>query len=272
MAKNTYIRHTVTNTYIVNNNSTVIDQLDQLHTQQLEWDQKYFQPQQKHLLDLLATCLDVCHQLQGDRKLHKQFNAAASAANVVFNNGTDVTTKVVRYVFRINTRRAFAYSAALRAAIKAKITVEQFPGWVLECGGVDDAARMRARAGNDRLPPQQVVSAVAEQLMSLPALVSLGKEPKGVEVACNGDTDLAVALIRKNDATGEYEIVFSAKEAGLVASVLKGVAKDVRAEVKNRAAQAAAADQQVRQHDAIKQAAASAAVSVEHDIAMLMAA
>ena len=255
-------------------NSTVIEQLDDLHKQQIKWDQKFFQPQQKHLLDLLATCLDVCHQLQGDRPLHKQFNAAASAASVVFNNGTDVSTKVVRYVFRINTRRAFVYSAALRAALKAKITVEQFPGWVLDCGGVDNAARMRACAANDRLTSQQVVSAVAEQLMGLPALVSLGKEPKGVEVACNGDTDLAVALIRKNDTTGEYEIVFSAKEAGLVASVLKGVAKDVRAEVKNRAAQATAADQRVNKNNAIKQAAASPAADdlAADDLAIRMAA
>lgn len=250
-------------------NSNVIEQLDELHKQQIKWDQKFFQPQQKHLLDLLATCLDVCHQLQGDRPLHKQFNAAARDANVVFNNGTDVSTKVVRYVFRINTRRAYVYSAALRAALKAKITVEQFPRWVLDCGGVDNAARMKVPGERDGLTPAEVVSAVAEQLMGLPALVSLGKKPKGMDVACNGDTDLAVALIRKNATTHEYEIAWSATKAGVVATVLKGVAKDVQTEVNKRAAKAAAAEQRVNKDNAIKQAAAAPAAD---DLANRMAA
>lgn len=250
-------------------NSTVIEQLDELHKQQIKWDQKFFQPQQKHLLDLLATCLDVCHQLQGDRPLHKQFNVAAKNANVVFNNGTDVSTKVVRYVFRINTRRAYVYSAALRAALKAKITVEEFPRWVLDCGGVDNAARMKVPGERDGLTPAEVVSAVAEQLMGLPALVSLGKKPKGMDVACNGDTDLAVALIRKNATTHEYEIAWSATKAGVVALVLKGVAKDVQTEVNKHAAKAAAADQRVNKDNAIKQAAAAPAAD---DLAIRMAA
>lgn len=226
---------------------------------------RYFQPQQKHLLDLLATCLDVCHKLQECRPLHKQFNAAARDANVVFNNGTDVSTKVVRYVFRINTRRAYVYSAALRAALKAKITVEQFPRWVLDCGGVDNAARMKVPGDRDGVTPAEV----AEQLMGLPALVSLGKEPTGVAVACNGITDLAVALIRKNATTHEYEIAWSATKAGVVATVLKGVAKDVQIEVNNRAAKAAAADQRVNKDNAIKQAAAAPAAD---DLAIRMAA
>jgi hypothetical protein len=147
--------------------------------------------------------------------------------------------------------------------------VEQFPGWVLNCGGVDNAARMKVPGERDGLTAKEVVSAVAEQLMGLPALVSLGKKPKGVEVACNGDTDLAVALVRKNATTGEYEIAWSANQAGVVALVLKGVAKDVQAEVNKHAAKAAAADQQLNKHNAIKQAAAAPAAD---DLAIRMAA
>lgn len=60
----------------------------------------------------------------------------------------------------------------------------------------------------------------------------------------------------------------------MVALVLKGVAKDVQAEVNKRAAKATAADQRVNKDNAIKQAAAAPAADdlAADDLAIRMAA
>ena len=153
-------------------NSMAIGQLDKLHAEQVQWHDKQYKGTTDKLHSMLAGCLDVCEQLKGERGQRKLLDNALESWGYTKLATTHLTTKVVRYVFRMTGKRTDAYARVLRLATAAGVTALDFPKWVADAGGVEEVRRTRANGISSAEATKQVVKATADILLERDAFAA----------------------------------------------------------------------------------------------------
>jgi hypothetical protein len=212
-------------------NSHSLERLNELHKQQLEWTEKHYKPTNDALLKLLAGCLEMCQTISLSRKLSKALTEKLIENKITFNDGTDLSTKVVRYVFRIESKRVFTYSRVLRIAMQKKVNATKFATWVTDQGGIEDVSSLDANGVSASKRRADKVRAAADILSTCEAEVTLAKSAGNqISMAANAEYEFAVALVRRNGKTGALEIVRTDNSISLIKAFLDRVGDEVVAD------------------------------------------
>jgi hypothetical protein len=208
-----------------------LERLNELHKQQLEWTEKHYKPTNDALLKLLTGCLEMCQAISLSRKLSKALTEKLIENKITFNDGTDLSTKVVRYVFRIESKRVFTYSRVLRIAMQKKVNATAFAAWVTDQGGIEDVSSLDANGVSASKRRADKVRAAADILATCDAEVTLAENAGDqISMAANAEYEFALALVRRNATTGALEIVRTDNSISLIKAFLDRVGDKVVAE------------------------------------------
>lgn len=226
-------------------NAKNLDFLDKLHDEQQAWSTTLYASANNKLLAMLAECLAAYNRMCGDRKMLKQFTLKLEALNVPFNTGTHLTSRIIRYVFRINNSRTAAYARVLRAALDAKKEPGDLAAWVVSLGGIENVRRL---SKNNITPAQQAnesAEQAAELLLNCKALTTISAGSIDLMPDTSTNFPFSLAVVRSNSA-GDYEIVRCVRNASLVRRLLAGEAKALEAENDNVVAAQQQADKRAQ--------------------------
>lgn len=124
-------------------NFSAYKELQALANAKNDWEHNAYRTSNDQLYGLLQKCYGLYKLIcadpanakarieEIDAYLSKEHNAKLSAS-------AHTITKIVKAVFGADRRRVSAYSIALRAALDAKIAVDQIPQYIRENGGVEE--------------------------------------------------------------------------------------------------------------------------------------
>ena len=213
-------------------------QLDNLCKVREEWELGAYKTSNDQLYEILACCLDIFQQLRSDikqRKLFKEKLDAMKAKNlIVFNEGTNLPTRIVRYVFRNNGKRSFAYAKALIAANEAKVDSLGLARWIANNGGVEQVRRTPKNGVTPAVLNANLQQSATQHYSDCKCLVTPFKAPKQLLPDAEGTNNFALALVRKED-DGRITIVYGTNKSTLVKHMLTVAGKHL-AETKGKAA------------------------------------
>ena len=237
--------------------------IEHLYEKQIEWNDKHYKTTTEKLLDLLAECAQARAKLIVADTLRKKFFARFDNAGLKLRDGMSLTSKLVRYVFRITGNRASAYARVIDAANDAGISPAQLADWVTKQGGIE-AVRRQSKDGIS--PAQRTRDAVerAENVLKRSvALATIDDLPKALQVDENNERDFTLALIRHDSSTGKGHIVCASGNAALIKSFLTSVAGKVAAANENATATVADTALLDARSEAIAAAVAAATAALE---------
>lgn len=228
----------------IGHNSTAVamPMLDKLYTQQVEWRDTLYKSANERLLGLLSECLEAYKLLKDDKIACKLLNARLGELGLGAREGTHLTMRVVRYVFRITNSRAASYARVLRAALEHNIGSVALKEWVIEKGGVEGVRRLNKSGVSPAQVAKQVSEEAGEVLGNAKALASINKLPSELKPGENAYEGFKLVLLRHNKQTGEGEIVWASDNAALTKRFLAVVGTDVIAKNKKYKAQNTASD------------------------------
>ena len=225
-----------------NSQGAALSMLDKLHTQQVEWRDTLYKSANDRLLGLLSECLEAYKLLKDDKIACKVVNARLTDLGLGAREGTHLTMRVVRYVFRITNSRAAAYARVLRAAMDHKIDPMGLKEWVIGLGGVEAVRRLSKSSVSPAEIAKQVREDAGKVLGSVKALASIAKLPMALKPGEAAYEGFKLVLMRHNKQTGEGEIVWASDNAALTRRFLAVVGTDVIAKNKKYKAQNTASD------------------------------
>ncbi len=232
----------------LSNSANAVAMLDKLRVQQVEWNEKHYKGTMDRLLALLGECLDVYGLLQKDKKARKVLDAKLKELELLPRDGLHLSTRVVRYVFRLTNSRAAAYARVLRAAAEARVEAGKLGSWVAEQGGIEAVRRMQKSGKTPAQTAAEKVEKVGDALQGANALLSIAKLPTQLHATDESFESYSIAIVRHNKQTGQGDIVWGTDNETLMKKVLLAVSKDVLNKHKaSKAAKTAAAKRAERQ-------------------------
>ena len=234
-----------------NSKAGVMPMLDKLHTQQVEWNNTLYKASNDGLFAMLGECLEAYKLLQLDRTACKLLNARLEALGLAAKEGTHLTTRVVRYVFRIANSRAAAYARVLRAAVDHKVEPLKLKLWVIEQGGIEAVRRLNKGGATPAQRAKQLTEDAGSALVSAKALASIDKLPAGLKPGAEAYEGFKLVLLRHNKQTGAGEIVWASENAALTKRFLAVVGEEVLTKHKTSKAQSTATSKRAAQAAAI---------------------
>ena len=226
-----------------NSKAGVMPMLDKLHTQQVEWNNTLYKASNDGLFAMLGECLEAYKLLQLDRTACKLLNARLEALGLAAKEGTHLTTRVVRYVFRIANSRAAAYARVLRAAVDHKVEPLKLKLWVIEQGGIEAVRRLNKGGATPAQRAKQLTEDAGSALVSAKALASIDKLPAGLKPGAEAYEGFK--------QTGAGEIVWASENAALTKRFLAVVGEEVLTKHKTSKAQSTATSKRAAQAAAI---------------------
>jgi hypothetical protein len=225
--------------------------LDKLHAQQVEWNDTLYKSANDRLLVLLGECLAAYEVLRDDRAACKQLNARLAQLGLGAREGTHLTMRIVRYVFRITNSRASAYARVLRSAAEHKVDALQLKQWVTETGGIE-AVRRKSKGG---LTPAQMAAQLCEDagqaLATAKPVACISKLPQALKPDTEAYEGYTLALVRFDKQTGAGDIVWGSANAVLTKRFLSTVGKNVLEKHKVRKLQSVATNKRAKRAAAI---------------------
>ena len=232
---------TVVTTKAVAKSNTAKDlntQLDSLCKVREEWELGAYKTSNDQLYEILARCLDIYQQLRDDLNQRKQFKQRLDALKeknlIVFNESTNLPTRIVRYVFRNNGKRSFAYAKALIAANEAKVDSLGLSRWIADNGGVEQVRRTPKNGVTPAVLNANLQQSATHHYSDSKGLVTPFKAPKELLPDAESTNNFALALVRKED-DGQITIVYGTNKPTLVKHMLTLAGKHL-AETKGKAA------------------------------------
>ncbi len=234
-------------------NAKNLDFLDKLHDEQQTWNSTLYASANSKLLALLSDCLAAYQRLYRDRHMLKAFTVKLEASSIPFNAGTHLTSKIIRYVFRLYNSRTAAYARVLRAALSAKKEPNELAAWVVGLGGIENVRRL----SKSNMTPAQQARESAEQatelLLQCDALATIAANSADLTPDTSTGLPFSLAVVRSN-AAGDFEIVRCVRNATLLRSVLASEAKLLQAENDNANAAQQQADKRAQNNATAAQA------------------
>ena len=230
-----------------NTSKSLVQQLDGVCADRVKWEEGAYRTSTEQLYAILGRCLHIYQQMKDDMAQRKQLNNKLLELGIAYNKATSLAAKVVRYVFRTDRGRAFAYARTLVAADEAGLDSLALAKWVREKGGVEEVRRAVKGLTPSQVAHQNTELALAAMSKAKP-LVAAFDAP--AELKPNGEAvhEFSVALVRR-DKDGRSSIVFGSANQSLVSKLLAAAGK--------RHAEKAAAKQQADAERAQKQVRAA---------------
>lgn len=196
--------------------------LDKLHQEQVNWSATLYKTAQDKLIALLSECMTAHKLLKDDDKQRKLFNARMKALNIDMRAGTDLSTRIVRYVFRITGGRMHAYARVIREALAADREPTQLATWVADRGGIEGV-----RASKVAKAAEQELDDATTALEHAGAVVSINKLDTALQPGSSGYGNFTLLLVRHDKSTGNGEVVWGSDNAALIKRYIGRVAKQV---------------------------------------------
>jgi hypothetical protein len=202
--------------------------LQKLYVEQCEWNKKYYKTTNDKLLDLLAKSLQARSMLADSIAQRKEFLALFnSIEEIASEKPLTLTSRVVRFVFRITGNRASAYARVLDIALEEKIKPAALPDWVRRNGGIEEVRR-NYQSGQSPKDLRERLEAEAEKsLTATQAICVIADLPQALHASPDHTFPYTVALIRHDKTTGSGEVVWAASNETLIRQFLSHQGKAI---------------------------------------------
>ena len=210
---------------IANSNDALV-LLDKLHQEQEQWSATLYKTAQDKLIAMLGECMTAYKWLNDDDKQRKLFNARLKALNMEMRAGTDLSTRIVRYVFRLTGGRMHAYARVIREAIHAQKEPAELAAWIAINGGIEGIRT--SKSGNKAAKSiERELENATTALEHAGALVSIGKLEEGLQPSSNSYGNFTLLLVRHDKSSGNGAVVWGSDNAALIKRFIGRVAKQV---------------------------------------------
>lgn len=198
---------------------------DVLAQRRTVWEFGAFKSSNAELIALLADCLGLYLHLLKFDEARKQFHAIYKEANLPSTKGTELMTKIVRYVFGEKAeKRTFVYAKVLTVAEEENVTPETLSAFVADRGGLEQVRRNGGDANEKRKIHKENIEKASAALKIIKPLADKVVPPKSLKVT--GTTNFVAAIARR-DGDGTLSIVHVSTNSTLIESLLANAAKDV---------------------------------------------
>lgn len=198
---------------------------DVLAQRRVVWEAGAFAASNAELIALLADCLGLHLHLIKFDDARKQFHAIYKEAKLTNTKGTELMTKIVRYVFGEKAaKRTFAYAKVLTVASEENVAPEILAAFVAKHGGIEAIRRNGGGATEKRKMRDESIEKASASLKIVKPLAEKVVPPKTLKV--EGTTNFVAAIIRR-ETDGTLSIVHLSTNEILIESLLANAAKDV---------------------------------------------
>lgn len=211
----------------------LVGQLGELSYKRSEWEQNAYKTSNQQLYAILAQCLDIYQQMKGRYKAQIEqrcrLDMKLRESGIGFNDSTNLATKIIRYVFKMDRKRAFVYSRVILKAHETNQDAMTLPRWIDEQGGVEEIRRNGGKAGTPVLSPAQYKEVAETALEEAAALAAPFKTVGALTATDDGKSNYVVALVRDN-GDGTSSIVYGIQANGIVTAALVHAGKQLSVE------------------------------------------
>lgn len=194
--------------------------LDELCIKRGLWENGTYAQSNTELYSILDACFTLFQEAKGKRSLIKEINNLLTVGGIVYNDGTSLATKVVRYVFGSDSKRVFSYARVLIVADLEKTEKESFVGFITRKGGVEEIRKQPDGEVTKAEQMKQTVEIAEQYFISAEALISdFACASPQVHPDAEADHQFTAALLRKND-DGSFSMVFGSNKKTVVKVLL----------------------------------------------------
>lgn len=198
---------------------------DVLAQRRAVWEMGAFKSSNAELIALLADCLGLYLHLLKFDVVRKEFLGIYKASGLPSTKGTELMTKIVRYVFgKEAEKRTFVYAKVLTVAWEENVTPENLAAFVAGRGGIEEVRRNGGNADEKRKMREESIKKASAALKIIKPLADKVVPPKSFKI--EGETNFVAAIARR-DADGTISIVHFSTNETLIESLLLNAAKDV---------------------------------------------
>jgi transcriptional regulator len=198
---------------------------DVLAQRRTAWELGALKSSNAELIALLADCLGFYLHLIKFDDARKKFHAIYKEANLQSTKGTELMTKIVRYVFGEKAaKRTFAYAKVLSVAWEEKVSPEMLADFVASRGGIEEVRRSSGKSNEKRKMRDESIEKASASLKIVKPLAEKVVPPKTLKV--EGTTNFVAAIARR-EADGTLSIVHVSTNATLIERLLENASKDV---------------------------------------------
>ena len=196
-----------------NSTNTVDSLLKNIITKHDAWNAGSKKASTQELYSVLAECLELMTTV----KVQKGFDALnlrLFELDVKFNESTSLQTRIVRAVFKHDSRNLGRYAAIIKIASQHAIYSEGFVAWLNEKGGIDAARRFYAKPKAVTISNDELYKAATDHLRGASTLATVN----GKMLANVSDTPTSgyVVSIARINAAGDFEVVGASTDATAV--------------------------------------------------------
>ena len=164
----------------------------------------------QELYSVLAECLELMVTVKVQRS-YAALNAKLVALGVKHNESTSLQTRIVRAVFKHDSRNLGRYAAIIKLADQHAVTSEGFVAWVNDKGGIDAARQHYAQPKAATVSNDELYRLATDHLRGASTLATVsGKQLANVSAT---PTSGYVVSIARLNAAGDYEIVGASTDA-----------------------------------------------------------
>ena len=203
---------------------TFTEQLDALKQEASVWSEGVYKTANEHLYSILSKAYGQTLMFRSaSPQAVKMFNNELAQRQIPYNKGSSLETKVIRWVFGIDTtkdKRVFKYAKTLETAKQDSIQLNGFVAWIKSQNGVENVAGAVAKEKADA----KKAELEAELFEAAGSLMTA--EPVSIDTAqaSTGDySSLSVALVRHT--SNGNEIIAASNDNALTAFAFEKVRK-----------------------------------------------
>lgn len=198
---------------------------DVLAQRRAVWELGAFKSSNAELITLLADCLGLYLHLLKFDVVRKEFLGIYKASGLPSTKGTELMTKIVRYVFgKDSEKRTFVYAKVLTVAWEENVTPKTLAAFVAGRGGIEEVRRNGGNGEEKRKKNSESIQKASAALKIIKPLADKVVPPKSFKV--EGATNFVAAIARR-EGDGTLSIVHFSTNETLIESLLLNAAKDV---------------------------------------------
>ena len=198
---------------------------DVLAQRRAVWEFGAFKSSNAELIALLADCLGLYLHLLKFDVVRKEFLGIYKASGLPSTKGTELMTKIVRYVFGKDwEKRTFVYAKVLTVAWEENVTPETLAAFIADRHGIEEVRRNGGNGEEKRKMCEESIQKASTALKIIKPLADKVVPPKSFKI--EGTTNFVAAIARR-DADGTISIVHFSTNETLIESLLLNAAKDV---------------------------------------------
>lgn len=191
--------------------NATFSKITELANQRAVWQAEFFDKSNAGLYKLLADCLGLYYEIKGsstEKLILDAMKNALNSQNIKVQKSTPVLTLLVKFVFKAERRRAYAYSRVLRIAAQEPVPSEKFADWVKNFGGIEEVVSKKGLSDEILLKRTKLEAKVEEvkQMLLTQIQTPLAVAPKTALVNA-ADTGEYTLLIGKMQANGETKVL-----------------------------------------------------------------